>query len=80
VGRCCTITPIWQRPELAIPKKMLAMNYGCGNTVHPRDLVGTPTVLYGVIGSGMERLQFAYFSRHAGAVIGLEVVDEMIKA
>ncbi len=80
VGLCCTTTPIWQLPELSIPKKMLAMNYGCGSTVHPRDLVGTPTVLYVGVGGGMELLQFSYFSRRAGAVIGLDVVNEMITA
>ncbi len=80
VGLCCTTTPIWQLPDLSIPKKMLEMNYGCGSTVHPRDLVGTPTVLYVGIGGGMELLQFSYFSRRAGAVIGLDVVDEMITA
>ena len=80
VGLCCTTTPIWQLPDLSIPKKMLEMNYGCGSTVHPRDLAGTPTVLYVGIGGGMELLQFSYFSRRAGAVIGLDVVDEMITA
>jgi SAM-dependent methyltransferase len=80
VGLCCTTTPIWQLPDLSIPKKMLAMNYGCGSTVHPRDLVGSPTVLYVGIGGGMELLQFAYFSRKPGSVIGLDVVDEMIDA
>lgn len=80
IGLCCTTTPIWQLPDLSIPKKMLEMNYGCGSTVHPRDLVGTPTVLYVGVGGGMELLQFSYFSRRAGAVIGLDVVDEMITA
>lgn len=79
-GLCCTTTPIWQLPELDIPKRMLDMNYGCGSTVNPRDLVGNPTVLYVGVGGGMEVLQFAYFSRRKGAVIGLDVVDEMITA
>lgn len=79
-GLCCTTTPVWQLPELAIPKKMLAMNYGCGSTVNPRDLAGSPTVLYVGVGGGMEVLQFAYFTRRAGAVIGLDVVDEMLAA
>ena len=79
-GLCCTTTPVWQLPDLAVPKKMLAMNYGCGSTVHPRDLVGSPTVLYVGVGGGMELLQFAYFSRRKGAVIGLDVVDEMLAA
>jgi SAM-dependent methyltransferase len=56
------------------------MNYGCGSTVHPRDLVNHPVVLYVGVGGGMELLQFAYFSRRAGAVIGLDVVDEMLAA
>ena len=34
-GLCCTTNPVWQLPELSIPGKMLAMNYGCGSTVHP---------------------------------------------
>ena len=65
-GLCCTTTPVWQLPELAIPKNMLAMNYGCGSTVNPRDLVDSPTVLYVGVGGGMEVLQFAYFTRRAG--------------
>jgi SAM-dependent methyltransferase len=79
-GLCCTTTPVWQLPDLAVPKKMLAMNYGCGSTVHPRDLTGSPTVLYVGVGGGMELLQFAYFSRRKGGVIGLDVVDEMVAA
>ena len=79
-GLCCTTTPVWQLPELAIPKKMLAMNYGCGSTVHPRDLANGPTVLYVGVGGGMELLQFAYFSRRKAGVIGLDVVDEMLAA
>jgi len=79
-GLCCTSAPVWQLPDLAIPKKMLAMNYGCGSTVHPRDLVNSPTILYVGVGGGMELLQFAYFSRRKGSVIGLDVVDEMLAA
>ena len=79
-GLCCTTTPVWQLPDLAIPKKMLAMNYGCGSTVHPRDLTGSPTILYVGVGGGMELLQFAYFCRRQGGVIGLDVVDEMLAA
>ena len=79
-GLCCTTSPVWQLPELAIPKKMLAMNYGCGSTVHPRDLANSPTILYVGVGGGMELLQFAYFSRRPGGVIGLDVVDEMLGA
>ncbi len=79
-GLCCTTAPVWQLPGLAIPKKMLAMNYGCGSTVHPRDLSGKPSVLYVGVGGGMELLQFAYFCRRKGTVIGLDVVDEMLAA
>lgn len=79
-GLCCTTTPVWQLPGLAIPKPMLAMNYGCGSTVNPRDLVNSPAILYVGVGGGMELLQFAYFSRRKGGVIGLDVVDEMLAA
>ena len=76
-GLCCTTTPVWQLPDLTIPDIMLQMNYGCGSTVHPRDLINNPKILYVGIGGGMELLQFSYFSRQAGAVIGLDPVDEM---
>ena len=42
VGLCCTTTPVWQLPGLDIPSIMLEMNYGCGSTVNPRDLVNNP--------------------------------------
>lgn len=80
VGLCCTTTPVWQLPGLSIPKKMLQMNYGCGSTVNPRDLVNNPNILYVGVGGGMELLQFAYFSRHVGGVTGVDVVDEMLQA
>lgn len=79
VGLCCTTTPVWQFPELSIPKIMLEMNYGCGSTVHPRDLVNSPKILYVGIGGGMELLQFSYFSRQKGNVVGVDIVDEMIQ-
>ena len=78
VGLCCTTTPIWKLPELSIPNRMLEMNYGCGSTVHPRDLANSPTVLYVGVGGGMELLQFAYFSRRQRAVIGVDLIDEML--
>jgi SAM-dependent methyltransferase len=80
VGLCCTTTPIWQLPGLDIPKIMLEMNYGCGSTVNPRDLVNDPKILYVGVGGGMELLQFAYFSRQKGGVVGVDVVDEMLEA
>ncbi|HWJ26685.1 MAG TPA: arsenosugar biosynthesis arsenite methyltransferase ArsM [Flavisolibacter sp.] len=79
VGLCCTTTPVWQLPGLSIPSKMLQMNYGCGSTVHPRDLVNNPNVLYVGVGGGMELLQFAYFSRQLNGVTGVDVVDEMLE-
>lgn len=80
VGLCCTTTPIWAFPGLDIPKKMQEMNYGCGSTVHPRDLVNNPKILYVGVGGGMELLQFSYFSRQKDGVIGVDVVDEMLMA
>lgn len=59
---------------------MLDMNYGCGSTVNPRDLVNNPAILYVGVGGGMELLQFSYFSRRKGSVIGVDVVEEMITA
>lgn len=79
-GLCCTTSPIWKFPGLNIPQRMLDMNYGCGTTVHHRDLTGSPTVLYVGVGGGMELLQFAYFSRKPGGVIGVDTVPEMIEA
>jgi ubiquinone/menaquinone biosynthesis C-methylase UbiE len=80
VGLCCTTTPVWQLPDLNMPKIMLDMNYGCGSTVNPRDLVNEPTVLYVGVGGGMELLQFSYFSRKKNGVIGVDIVDEMLAA
>jgi len=77
-GLCCTTNPVWQLPELNITEKMLEMNYGCGSTVNPRDLVNNPSILYVGVGGGMEVLQFAYFSRRKGGVIGIDPVTEMI--
>ncbi len=80
VGLCCTTNPIWELPGLKIPKIMQEMNYGCGSTVHPRDLSNNPKILYVGVGGGMELLQFAYFSRQKGGVIGVDAVDEMLEA
>ena len=80
VGLCCTSSPIWQLPELTVPAKMLSMNYGCGSTVHPRDLSPESRVLYVGVGGGMELLQFAYFSRRKASVIGIDPVSEMLDA
>jgi SAM-dependent methyltransferase len=80
IGLCCTTTPVWQLPDLIMPKIMLEMNYGCGSTVNPRDLVNDPKILYVGVGGGMEVLQFSYFSRQKNGVIGVDVVDEMLTA
>ncbi|MGB5700806.1 arsenosugar biosynthesis arsenite methyltransferase ArsM [Muriicola sp.] len=80
VGLCCTTNPVWQLPGLSIPNIMQEMNYGCGSTVSASDLVNNPKVLYVGVGGGMELLQFAYFSRQEGGVIGVDVVDEMLEA
>ncbi len=80
VGLCCTTNPIWELPGLKIPKIMQEMNYGCGSTVHARDLINAPKVLYVGVGGGMELLQFSYFSRQKGGVIGVDIVDEMLEA
>ncbi|MBI5857553.1 MAG: arsenosugar biosynthesis arsenite methyltransferase ArsM [Sphingobacteriales bacterium] len=80
VGLCCTTTPVWKLPGLDIPVIMQQMNYGCGSTVNPRDLVNNPKILYVGVGGGMELLQFAYFSRQRHGVIGVDVVDEMLEA
>jgi len=80
VGLCCTTTPVWQLPGLSIPNIMLEMNYGCGSTVNPRDLVNEPTILYVGVGGGMELLQFAYFSRKPKGIIGVDSVPAMITA
>lgn len=78
-GLCCTTTPVWQLPELAVPAKMLEMNYGCGSTVNPRDLSHHPSVLYVGVGGGMELLQFSYFNRRPGAVTGVDPVERMLE-
>ncbi len=80
VGLCCTTNPIWELPGLKIPKIMQEMNYGCGSTVHARDLSNNPKMLYVGVGGGMELLQFSYFNREKGGVIGVDVVDEMLDA
>lgn len=80
VGLCCTTNPVWELPGLKIPKIMQQMNYGCGGTVHARDLTNNPKMLYVGVGGGMELLQFAYFNRQKSGVIGVDVVEEMLEA
>lgn len=80
VGLCCSTTPIWKFPGLEIPMIMQEMNYGCGSTISAQDLINNPKILYVGVGGGMELLQFSYFSRQKGGVIGVDVVDEMLEA
>jgi ubiquinone/menaquinone biosynthesis C-methylase UbiE len=77
VGLCCVQSTPLQMPGLSIPKPMQAMNYGCGTTVHPAELTGSPTVLYVGVGGGLEALQFAYFSRRPGAIVAVDPVESM---
>ena len=77
VGLCCVQSSPLQLPGLKIPQPMQQMNYGCGTTVHPAELINQPTVLYVGVGGGLEALQFAYFSRRPGGVIAIEPVAAM---
>jgi len=80
VGLCCVQSSPLQLPGLKVPLQMQEMNYGCGTTVHPAELVNNPTVLYVGVGGGLEALQFAYFSRRPGAVIAIDPVPQMREA
>jgi SAM-dependent methyltransferase len=76
-GLCCTRSPVWNLPGLHVPPIMLQMNYGCGSTVDPRELVEGDTVLYVGVGGGLEALQFAYCTRRPGGVIAVDPVAAM---
>ncbi|NJL61839.1 MAG: methyltransferase domain-containing protein [Methylacidiphilales bacterium] len=80
IGLCCVQSTPLQLPGLKIPSKMQEMNYGCGTTVHPTELINQPTVLYVGVGGGLEALQFAYFSRRPSATIAIDPVPEMREA
>ncbi len=75
---CCTTSPPWKLPGLVVPQGMLERNYGCGSTVHPRDLADAKKVAYVGVGSGLEALQLAYFVRRPGGVVAIDTVDEML--
>jgi hypothetical protein len=70
-GLCCTTNPVWQLPGLTIPKKMLAMNYGCAARASARPRWCSVGVCR--CRRRLAVLQFAYFSRLGG--VGL--VDGM---
>jgi SAM-dependent methyltransferase len=76
-GLCCTRAPVWNLPGLFVPPIMLQMNYGCGSTVDPRELVEGDTVLYVGVGGGLEVLQFAYCTRRPDGVIAVDPVAAM---
>jgi len=76
---CCTQLPPWRLPGLRVPQAMLDRNYGCGSTVHPRDLDGVNRALYVGVGAGMEALQLAYFLRSPGCVIAIDRVPAMLQ-
>lgn len=80
VGLCCVQSSPLQLPGLKVPYQMQQMNYGCGTTVHPAELINEPTVLYVGVGGGLEALQFAYFSRRSAGVIAVEPVSAMREA
>lgn len=80
VGLCCVQSSPLQLPGLHISSQMQQMNYGCGTTVHPAELINEPTVLYVGVGGGLEALQFAYFSRRPSGVIAVEPVSAMREA
>ena len=80
VGLCCVQSTPMVLPGLNIPQQMQDMNYGCGTTVHPAELMGNPRVLYVGVGGGLEALQFAYFSRQKGGIIAVEPVPSMREA
>ena len=75
---CCTMTPAWQLPGLTIPQGMIDRNYGCGTTVHPRDLANAERVLYVGVGAGMEALQFSYFLRRPDGVVAIDTNNDML--
>jgi SAM-dependent methyltransferase len=76
-GLCCVQSPVWNLPGLHVPHIMQQMNYGCGSTVDPRELVEGDTVLYVGVGGGLEALQFAYCTRRVGGVIAVDPVAAM---
>ncbi len=77
---CCVGQAPLYLPGLDIPTIMHEMNYGCGSTVHLRDMREDQLVLYVGVGGGLEALQFAYFARRPGGVIAIDPVGPMREA
>ena len=75
----CGSNPIWELPGLSIPKIMQEMNYGCGSTVHPRDLSRQPKNSLCRCWRRHGALLLPIFAKK-GHVIGVDVVDEMLEA
>ncbi len=75
---CCSGEVRMNLPELVIPDRMQQMNYGCGTTVYLADLRAGMQVLYVGVGGGKEALEFAYFTRATGSVIGVDKVPRML--
>lgn len=80
MGLCCTTSPSMNLPGIRYPTAMLEMNYGCGASVHPRDIREGDRILYVGVGGGLELLQFAYFARRPGSVIAVDIVPEMVES
>jgi len=80
VGLCCVGGNKLSLVDLCVPPEMEAMDYGCGSSVSPRALSGSPRALYVGVGGGKEALQFAYFSRVRGGVVAIEPVEAMREA
>lgn len=77
---CCVPQAAGFLPGLDVPPVMHEMNYGCGTTIHPRDMRADQRVLYVGVGGGLEALQLAYFTRRPGGVVAVDPVAEMREA
>jgi SAM-dependent methyltransferase len=76
---CCNSAPPWRLPGLSVHRGMLARNYGCGSTIHARELADVRLVLYVGVGAGLKALQAAYFVRRPGGVVGVDISSAMLE-
>jgi len=76
---CCSGEVRLNLPGLVIPEEMHQMNYGCGTTVYLSDLRPGMRILYVGVGGGKEALEFAYFTRSSGSVVGVDRVPQMLQ-